>query len=148
MTNDRSLIDPEDRYPASGLRAVESQALRVLELLPGATVERTRDVIQIDWGGEAGIVVLVTREAVEVRLPGVEWTCGAYGPAVTSRLWKRSSLRKLSSERLRRLLAAAQEARLAEFEICRYCNRSTAPEHRIQDDICHGCAERHLGVVF
>ena len=64
-----------------------SLAERVLVVLPGAMLERTRDAIQFDWGGEQGIVLLVGPEALELRLPTVEWTKGAYGPARSSRLW-------------------------------------------------------------
>lgn len=94
--DERQLIDPEERYPSEGLRRVEILALEILMLLPDASVERTRDAIQIESGGEKGIVVLVTPEAVELRLPTVEWTMGAYGPAGASTLWKRVELRRRS----------------------------------------------------
>ena len=88
MNDDRKRIDPDDRYPSEGLRMVERHALRVLQFLPQAKVERTQDAIQITEGDDKGFIVLVTPEAVEFRLPTVEWTCGAYGPARASRLWK------------------------------------------------------------
>lgn len=50
MAGERGLVDPEGSYRADGLRAVEEHALRVIELLPGAEVERTRDVVQIEHG--------------------------------------------------------------------------------------------------
>jgi hypothetical protein len=77
MKDERSRIDPDGRYPADGLRTVERRALCVLAMLPDARVERTRDAIQIDHGAEEGIVLLVTAEALELRLPTVEWTWGA-----------------------------------------------------------------------
>jgi hypothetical protein len=82
-------IDPRIEFPSEGLRQVERLALRVLKYLPLAEVTRTRDVIQLDDGGEEGIIVLVTAEKVELRLPTVEWTQGAYGPAYASCFWKR-----------------------------------------------------------
>ena len=91
----RQRIDPERRYLGDGFRTVEHLALLVLKYLPEAEVTRTRDVIQLDHGGERGIVVLITPEAIEVRLPTIEWTKGAYGPAKTSRLWKRIAAGKL-----------------------------------------------------
>ena len=51
---DRRLIDPENHYPSDCLRQVEQYALDVLQLLPGARVSRTRDVIQLEVGAEEG----------------------------------------------------------------------------------------------
>jgi len=130
------------------LTATERRAAQLLELLPEATVERTRDVIQINYRGEEGIVVLVTAEAVELRLPSVEWTGGAYGPAGTSRLWRRRTWASLPDDALPPLLEAAQRARHREFHTCRYCRGSFPPEHRTGKDVCHACAEKHEGVVF
>ena len=45
--------------------------------------------IEHDYEGEEGIVLLITPEAIELRLPTVEWTEGTHGPAPTSRLWRR-----------------------------------------------------------
>ena len=69
-------LGPEEKYPSDGLRQVEINAERVLVLLPKSIVERTRDCIQLNCDGEDGIVVLVTAEAIELRLPTVEWTMG------------------------------------------------------------------------
>jgi hypothetical protein len=146
MTQDRISIDPDDLYPASGFRQVERNALKVLDLMPLGRLTRTRDVIQIDDGGERGLSVLVTAEAIEFRLPMVEWTAGAYGPASCTRLWKRYQFAALSDKRLASLIRAATEARRNEFISCRYCQRLIPTEHR-NGDVCHGCAERHEGIV-
>jgi len=144
--DDRVRIDPDGRYPADGLRRVEQSAMRVLTHLPGGRLERTRDAIQIDQGGENGIVVLVTAEAVEFRLPTVEWTRGAYGPAQASRLWKRVKTERLSDELLESLIRQALDTRAREFRKCKYC-REVFPSERRHGNVCHGCAVAHLGVV-
>lgn len=149
VSNDgRSLIDPEDRYPTEGLRSVEALALRALRCLPGARLERTRDAIQIEEGGDKGVVVLVTPEALEIRLPTVEWTSGAYGPAMSSRLWKRLRAKKIGAgaEELTAILQQARRARSREFKRCRYCKELFPVEHR-HGNACHGCAQRFEGVV-
>jgi hypothetical protein len=146
MDPDRNLIDPAGTYPADGFTQVESFAVKVLELLPEATFERTRDVFQIDWKGERGIVVVITPETMELRLPTIEWTMGAYGPAPSSRLWKRVKIDTLVDKNLLKLLLSARDARVKEFLVCRYCKRELGPE-RMHDDVCHGCAEKHLGIV-
>lgn len=43
-------------------------------------------------------------------------------------------------------LPAAQESRRAELGHCRHCGRTLAPENK-HGGICHGCAERHEGIV-
>ena len=146
MDERRDRIDPERLYPTDGLRGVEALALRVLERLPGGVVSRTRDVIQIDDGGEEGICLLITAEALELRLPSVEWTCGSYGPAASSFLWRRVKWEGLSDEKLDLLLAAARRARQAQYRKCRFCGNRLSPEHR-HGNVCHGCAEKHLGIV-
>jgi len=143
----RHRVDPEHRYPADGLRTVEALALHVLERLPSGEVSRTRDVIQIDDGGEEGICLVITAEFLELRLPSIEWTCGAYGPARTSVLWKRVKWGGLSDERLDELLTTARRVRDAQFRKCRFCGERFPPERRHNGDVCHGCAEKHLGVV-
>ena len=147
MFAERGWIDPDGRYPAGGYSDVEELALRVLALLPEATFERTRDAIQIADGGEEGIGVLVTPEAIELCLPTVEWH-GPHAPAASSRRWKRVRARDLSDERIAELLIAARRARQRQFRRCRYCGERVPPEHRIDDDVCHGCASKHLHVVF
>jgi hypothetical protein len=149
LTNDRARIDPENRYPDDGLRQAEELAIRVLKFLPDGEVERTRDAIQIEHGGERGLVVLVTAEAVEIRLPTTEWTQGAYGPAPSSRLWKRVRTARVSEGPLdlADLLRKAREARAREFRMCKYCKEELPVEHR-QGNVCHGCSERFEGVVL
>jgi hypothetical protein len=139
-------LNPEGKYPSDGSLKVEINAKRVLNLLPTSTVERTRDCIQIDYEGEKDIVILVTPESIELRLPTVEWTMGAYGPAASSRFWKHIES-KTTDEELENLLEEALKKRRSEFKDCQYCRNSFPPEHRHSEDVCHGCAEKYLGVV-
>ena len=48
---------------------------------------------------------------------------------------------------VRSLIDAARESRLAKFSICSQCDQRKPPELMLDDDVCHACAERHLGVV-
>jgi hypothetical protein len=148
LTTDRWRIDPEHRYPADGLRRVEDLAMRVLDFMPDAQVERTRDAIQFEHGGERGVVVLVTAEAVEFRLPTLEWTHPHFATP-SSRLWKRVRAEKLydGQPALGELLERARAARARQFKKCKYCKELFPPEHRHSGNVCHGCAERHEGVV-
>jgi hypothetical protein len=146
MTYGRENVDPKNEYPSECLRLVESNALRILKWRPDGRVERTRDVIQISYNDERGIVVLVTAEVFEVRLPTIEWTCGSYGPVDSSRFWRRIKVGDVSDDELNLILSKALKARQSQFKRCRYCGNSFPPEHR-DSDVCHGCAENILGIV-
>ena len=112
-------LDPNERYATSGGRLVEANASRVLDLYPHAHVTRTRDAIQIDIRTDPdearGATVLVTPEAYELRLPTIEWTAGAYGPAASTRYFKRVNGHRLTDEALASLLQETIARRDAEF---------------------------------
>ncbi|HEY9615929.1 MAG TPA: hypothetical protein V6C64_03765 [Microcoleaceae cyanobacterium] len=135
-------------FPSDEATIVEQKALMLLEHLPGAEVERTRDLIQINYNGEEGIVVFVTPEALELRLPTVEWTAGSYAPKPSSKLWKRLQWNQVWANELADLLQAALAARRREFRNCRYCHKPFAIEHMFSKTACHSCASLHEGVMF
>lgn len=147
MDTHNPALDPEGRHRADGPRLVERNAERVLALIPASQVERTRDAIEIRWGGEEGLIVLVTPEAFEVRLPTVEWTTDYAGPAESSRLWRRVRADKVSEQRLGDLLQGGLAARAREFRSCRHCKKSFPTEHRT-GSVCHECASARDGIVF
>jgi len=82
----------------------------------------------------------------QLRLPTTEWV-GPHTPKASSRLWKRVKWEGMGEVRLSRLLESARQARAAEFTRCRFCGQEFPPGRRHETDVCHGCAERHLGVV-
>ncbi len=125
------------------------------------SVLRTRDAIELRFGdavetnGEGGVILLLTPESVEIRLPSIAWTCGAYGPVASSCFWRRVPIRRLmdvldpggSDSRLRRLVDSGLRARRAKMRPCHFCGERFGPE-RMSDDACHGCASEHRGVVY
>lgn len=146
MQDEMTRIDPEGRYQLGELRQFERFVLRVLDVLHDARVERARDVVQITENDERGIIVFVTPEAIELRLPTLEWPHpGIPGPC--SHLWKRVMWDRISDAELSQLLQEAQQARARQFTTCRFCGQQVPPEHRHERDVCHGCAEAHLGIV-
>ena len=93
--------------------------------------------------------MVVTVEAIELRLPVVEWTCGSYGPALTSRLWKRVDWEQIGAGGLPKQIRALRAARRSKLRKCRFCGGLFPPGRMLgSEDACHGCAERHLHVVF
>jgi hypothetical protein len=147
--DERRLIDPDGRYSSDELRQFESSALRVLELLPGASVERTRDVIQINFGdfrSEQGIVVILTPEAIELRLPKIDWV-GPHTPVSSSQLWQRVEWNKSEAVNLAELITSVQKAQQQTFRECKYCGKKKPPGWMFRQDVCDSCAEKHLGIV-
>jgi predicted RNase H-like nuclease len=138
---------PAARRPERLATRLRGVASRVESLLPEAVVRESPHVVELSVSGEEGVVVLVTAEAIELRLPLTEWTMGTHGPAEGSRLWKRLAA-DASDALVEGELSSARRARAAEFATCRYCGKRFAAEHRVTHDVCHGCAAEHEGVVF
>ena len=144
---DYDRIDPY-AWSGSDVRRVERHATRVHAIEPRAVVTRTSEAIQFEVDrDDCRVTLLVTAEALEVRLPTVEWT-GAHSCTESTRLWKRVLWSRVGDDEvtLRALVDAAFEKRRREFVPCRFCRRPTPPEHR-HGRACHGCAEGHLGIV-
>jgi len=152
VREERRPIDPDDRYRVpDGLRDAEHRAKEILAAIPDAKMERTRDVFQFEsrCDAEDGLVLLVTAEAVEIRLPTTEWVCGAYGPAPSSRLWRRVPWEKVAARKrgLAGLIEAGRRARRKQFFTCPFC-KGRWPSELGAAGACHGCATEHLDVVF
>jgi hypothetical protein len=143
-------IELGERYPVTELRTFEEHALQILEMLPGAHAERTPDVIQINFGDfrdEKGIVVILTPEAIELRLPTIEWL-GSHTSVRSSKLWKRIDLHNSRNLDMAQLIASAQEAQAQTFGICKFCSQKLPSGWMSQQDVCQSCAEKHLGIVY
>ena len=147
------LLYPVGRSRSSCPREFEELALVILRRLSGyklLKVERAQDVIQISVDDEDGFSVVVTPKGVELRLAHIEWTGGAYGPELRSRLWKRletSEIEGWDEAAWHRVFKAAFQARQRQKRRCRFCERKFVPELMHAQDVCQGCAERHLEVV-
>jgi hypothetical protein len=142
-------IEPGQRYPVTELRLFEEYALQILEMLPGACAERTPDVIQINLGDfrdEKGIVVIVTPEAIELRLPTLEWL-GPHTPVESSKLWRRLKLNSSKKFDIAQLITSAQEAQSQTFGVCKFCSQKLPSGWMFRRDVCQSCAEKHLGIV-
>jgi hypothetical protein len=88
-------------------------------------IERTTDgwqllVAAVDWDG---------------HMPSLRWS--------VYRRWKREP----NSEQLERARAACLRNR-GYFRVCRVCGKHFLLGHMIETGVCHGCAEKELGVAF
>lgn len=113
---------------------------------PEGQVTRRPRKIEIAIEGDAGIVLWITSKQLEIRIPTVVWTGGTHSPVQTTRPWQVQPWSDLTQDRLQQMLVEAKEIRRSEFARCRFCGNLVPVEHR-HDDVCHGCAEQHLGIV-
>jgi hypothetical protein len=106
--------------------------------------------IQFLGGDPPEVVVLLTATSVIVFEFAGEWESGFKFAARPRRVgllkWRRLPENALWTA-LTALIKGAREARLARFQVCQFCQRSTAPEWLHDEKICQSCAEQHSGAV-
>jgi hypothetical protein len=121
---------------------------RIQKLLPDGEVSWNVDSADIASSGFEGIVVRVTETSIEVRLPTMVWQGGAYDPVVTTRPWRTLPMAELTDDALSKVFEEGKMTRKEKFVPCRFCGVPTPPEHRFGEDVCHGCASKHFGIVY
>lgn len=142
-------FDPSDDAPQLGNLPFERWAAQLLQHLPEAKIERTHDAIQLttgDFRDESGLVILLSPDAIEFRLPILIWV-GPHEPAHTSRLWQRLVLNELSETQLPELITAARFQQKQNFGDCKYCGKRNPSGWMFRSDICESCAESKLGII-
>jgi hypothetical protein len=96
---------------------------------------------------EHGVIIRVTDFDCDIFLPTIRWD--GHTPISAVKLWRSTRLPNFDTpEQLFRLVEDGIQARRDEFHVCRFCQSHIPPERRFQPEVCHGCAERHLGIVF
>jgi hypothetical protein len=81
----------------------------------------------IEWQGPH------TTVAKPIRFGSVQWTHLPAGRAMTL---------------LSGLIGTARESRRSKYLQCRLCEETKPPEWMHEEDVCQGCAEKRLGVVY
>jgi hypothetical protein len=120
--------------------------------LPGPVDQQTdaEGSIQFVGGEPPEVVVLLTGSSVVVQEFAGVWESAFKFTAKPRRVglikWRRLSENALWAA-LSALIKGAREARLASYQICRYCERTTAPEWLHDDGVCQSCANQHSGAI-
>lgn len=133
---------------------VRRQALRddlLGELKEPCEVRQNPDGAEwFEAGDPPEVVVRLKGYTVSVYRYEMTWR-GPHEPRATPKLLGTVNWRQTKASTVdmicHMLIADAREHRRAKFRTCRYCRKVFGPEHMHSDDVCHGCAERHLGVV-
>ena len=98
------------------------------------------------WGGDPPTVVAAIKDGkIHIMQATIEWQ-GPHSPTHKKRAFTRRPLRTPAAE-IARLTNLAHGKRLEEYTWCPKCHKTFEPEHTT-GGVCHGCAERELGVVF
>jgi hypothetical protein len=102
-------------------------------------------------GDPAEVIVQLTRSRITVWEYAATWE-GPHTPVVRpirvgSVVWPRLSAPH-SISAVHALIEGARQSRRSKFGTCRYCDRSHPPEFMHDDEVCQGCAVKHLGVVY
>jgi hypothetical protein len=128
---------PEEHPGTDTVAAMDEFALH----LKAAGLEETEDG-QWRQGDEVGVVL--TSGGAFIGWRDVAWT----RPSTPE--WQLQDVLHLPLGQVRQLsgaLARARARREAARRSCRYCGERFSPGHMHSEDVCQGCAERHLGVV-
>ena len=135
--------DREKPYKNQAARSGEEWVELIKTMLPAPV--RTNDAGELLGGDPVLVIVRVEATAIEILEASIVWE-GAHSPALKGRPFAKVPLRTPAA-RVAELIGAAWAKRISRYRWCPRCRRRNEPEH-MQEAICHGCAERFLGVVF
>ena len=106
--------------------------------------------IQFTGGDPPVVVALLTHTSVVVSEFAGVWETPFSFVAKPRRVgivkWRRLPENSLLAA-ISALIKGAREARLASFQVCRFCGQRTAPEWLHDDSVCQSCADQQSGRV-
>lgn len=143
--DDNTRYVPERKRRRSSWPEMDSRVQQILEHLPGAKVEYESGARQLRYCDSqgVGIILHLTAESLDLRLPAIRW----HGPAkysIESRRWKKVAWDDITDDDLPKLLAGALQARKDEYSTCRSCGQSLPLGYMYNEDVCYGCS----GMIF
>lgn len=108
---------------------------------------RTNEQGELLGGNPPIVAVRASESAIEVLEAGIDWP--GVQPEWRPRPFATAMLDTPASE-VAELIAGAWGKRLSRYRWCPRCRRMTQPEHMLESKVgvCHGCATKHLGIVF
>ncbi|HKY36515.1 MAG TPA: hypothetical protein VJN18_11285 [Polyangiaceae bacterium] len=99
----------------------------------------------ITEGDPVTVMVRVTDQLIHIMAPELTWERTDL-PTVKATPFATLPLRSPAS-RVGELIILASSKRLSRYRWCPRCRTTHEPE-RMLESVCHGCAEKVLGVVF
>lgn len=108
------------------------------------------DAVLVINGEPGDVVVRMTPFDITVAEYSLHWrgeNAASVEPIVIGSVMWSSISADAAMRIVKGLIAAAREARLSKFRVCRMCERSTPPEWMDAPDVCQECAEEDYGMV-
>ena len=99
----------------------------------------------ITGGDPVTVMVRVTDQLIHITEPALAWERTDL-PTLKATPFAKVPLRAPAS-RVAKLIILASSKRLSRYRWCPRCRTTREPE-RMLESVCHGCAEKFLGVVF
>jgi len=133
--------DDDFRFLKEYLSADLSQPCTISTAWDGAEIYES--------GDPSEVMVRITSTEVQVYLPSFFWRNSheiVRDPQLLGTLNWRLLGRPDTFIACHHLIQTAQKQRRETFRKCKYCEKIFGPEH-MDDDVCHGCEEKHLHVV-
>jgi len=120
-------------------------------LLPTLVAEEPcDDGVRLTAGDPCEIVVQISGNEVHFSQFALEWE-GSHEavirPLPIATIHWRTLLKKERTQTFKLLVEMIVKRRRKLYRVCQYCERLVPPESLHGEKTCHGCAERHLGVV-
>jgi hypothetical protein len=117
---------------------------------PVEQLDRDDGALQFLAGDPPQVVAVLTETSVTISEFAGVWDSPSKFTATPRRVgtvkWRRLPENALLAA-LSALIKGAREARLASFQVCRYCGLRTPPESLHDADVCESCTDRHSGVI-
>ncbi len=107
------------------------------------------------FADEPEVYLRSTDEGLELGYKATQWNGPV--PAPFPGVYKKHSLswdtlhsleKKEQQELVLDLLMKTINFRKRQYRKCQFCGEKVAPEHRFDQNTCHGCASEHFGVVY
>jgi predicted amino acid dehydrogenase len=112
-------------------------------MVPTPSRRKTNGIIT--GGDPATVLVRVGDDGIHILEPGLVWE-GPSTPVERATPFAKAPLHATAA-RVAELIILASSKRLSRYRWCPRCRRVQEPEHMLKS-VCHGCAEKVLGVVF
>jgi hypothetical protein len=106
------------------------------------------------FANEPKVYIKPIHEGLEFGFEGTKWIDGhtpsPYMYKKHTLIW--GNIEDLSEEEQQQailiLLMKTINSRKRQYRKCQFCGEKVAIEHRLDQNTCHGCASKHLGVVY
>lgn len=145
------------------MKSLETQAHEWIELLFYQCLINDKENVLMDcplyfklegFADEPLVYIRPTHEGLEFGFEATKWLDGhtpfPYMYRKNTLIWQDvdNLSKEKQQEEILNLLMKTINLRKRQYRKCQFCGEKVAIEHRFDQYTCHGCASKHLGVVY